>query len=249
MSLFHAYFTIFENQLRKMKYSSLMFFFISISVFSQSDFDTAVNYFNSKQYEAAKSIFEKKVQQNPSDLKSIEFLGDIQSQYKNWDNAIFYYQKLKVSNPNEANYFYKYGGALGMKAKESNKFKALMMMDDIKSSFEKAIKLNPKHIEARWALIEVYIQLPSIVGGSQEKAIQYSNELLKISPVDGCLSKGHIYEYYKKYDLAEIQYQKAISIGNSKNSYQKLADLYKNKMNLPQKAKQTLITYNEINKT
>ncbi len=232
-----------------MKYSILIFFFISISGFSQSDFENAVNFYKTQQYENAKVIFEKRVSQNPSDLKSIEYLGDIQSQYKNWDGAISYYKKLKLSNPNQANYFYKYGGALTMKAKESNKFSALLMMDEVKSSFEKAIKINPKHIEARWALIEVYIQLPSIVGGSQEKAIQYSDELLKISPVDGYLSKGHIYEYYKKYTLAESQYQKAIMVGNSKNSYQKLANLYKNKMNLPEKAKQTLSTYNEINKT
>jgi hypothetical protein len=33
----------------------------------------------------------------------------------------------------------------------------------MKSSFEKAISLNPKHIESCWALIELYIQLPGIV--------------------------------------------------------------------------------------
>jgi hypothetical protein len=49
-----------------------------------------------------------------------------------------------------------------MKAKDSNKFKALGMIDEVKSSFEKAISLNPKHIESRWALIELYIQLPGI---------------------------------------------------------------------------------------
>jgi hypothetical protein len=38
-----------------------------------------------------------------------------------------------------------------MKAKDSNKFKALGMIDEVKSSFEKAISLNPKHIESRWA--------------------------------------------------------------------------------------------------
>ena len=40
-----------------------------------------------------------------------------------------------------------------MKAKECNKFKALGMIGEVKDSFEKAIELNPKHIEARWALI------------------------------------------------------------------------------------------------
>jgi tetratricopeptide (TPR) repeat protein len=130
-----------------------------------------------------------------------------------------------------------------MKAKESNKFKALGMIDEVKGSFEKAIILNPKHIEARWALIELYIQLPGIVGGSQSKAIKYSNELMRLSPVDGYLSKGHIDEYFKRYTAAEQQFKKAIAISGSKMSYQKLANLYKNKMNQPEKAKSILEQY------
>jgi hypothetical protein len=50
------------------------------------------------------------------------------------------------------------------------------MIGEIKESFEKAIKLNPAHIDAR-ALIELYIKLPGIVGGSETKALKYSNEL------------------------------------------------------------------------
>jgi hypothetical protein len=46
-----------------------------------------------------------------------------------------------------------------MKALEVNKFKALGMIGEIKESFEKTIKLNPAHIDARWALIELYIKL------------------------------------------------------------------------------------------
>jgi hypothetical protein len=78
-----------------------------------------------------------------------------------------------------------------MKAKDSNKFKALGMIDEVKSSFEKAISLNPHR--TCWALIELYIQLPGIVG-KESKAIKYSNELLRLSPVDGYLSRGHIDE-------------------------------------------------------
>jgi hypothetical protein len=46
-------------------------------------------------------------------------------------------KKLKQIKPSEANYSYKYGGALGMKALEVNKFKALGMIGEIKESFEK----------------------------------------------------------------------------------------------------------------
>ena len=114
-----------------------------------------------------------------------------------------------------------------------------------KQSFEKAIALNPKHIEARWALIEIYLQLPGIVGGSERKANSYANELMKISLVDGYLAKGHIAEYFDRYQEAEKNYKKAIEVGGSKNTYQKLANLYRNKLNQPEKAKQLLELYQE----
>lgn len=231
-----------------MKYLYYIIFF-PILVSSQINIESAEKYIKEQQYAKANSVLESLLKQNPNDLRSIEYLGDIQCYLKKWEKAVPYYKKLTELNPKNAQYFYKYGGALGMYAKESNKFKALFMMDEVKASFEKTISLNPIHIEAHWALIEVYIQLPAMVGGSQFKAIQYSDELLKISPIDGYLSKGHIFEFYKKYDRAEQQYLKAIALGNSKTSYKKLADLYKNKMNLPLKAKQIITTYNELNKT
>ncbi len=212
-------------------------------IWSQSGFDTAEKLFKEEKFDQARPIFENFLKSNPSSLKTIEYLGDIAGRNKSWDTAIGYYKKLKQLKPSEANYYYKYGGALGMKASQVSKFKALGMIDEVKSSFEKAIVFNPKHIEARWALIELYIQLPGIVGGSESKAVKYSNELFRLSPVDGYLSKGHIEEYFKRYKIAEQNYKKAIAIGGSKMSYQKLANLYKNKMNEPEKAKSVLEEY------
>jgi tetratricopeptide (TPR) repeat protein len=213
---------------------------IPIFVISQTDFDKAEKLFLSKNFEQSKVLFQNYLKDNPNNIKTIEYLGDIAGQNKSWDNAIYYYNKLKQLKPMEANYHYKYGGVMGMKAKESNKFKALEMITEIKSSFEKAISLNPKHIEARAALVEFYLQLPGIVGGSEKKALLYANEIAQISAVDGYLSKGHIAEYFGRFKEAEIQYKKAIEISKSKNSYRILANLYKNKMGQPEKAKSIL---------
>ncbi|WP_317129730.1 tetratricopeptide repeat protein [Flavobacterium gawalongense] len=219
------------------------FLLLPLMIWSQSNFDKAEKFFKEEKFDQAQSIFESILKTNPSDLKTIEYLGDIAGRNKSWDKAIGYYKELKQSKPSEANYYYKYGGALGMKATQVNKFKALGMIDEVKGSFEKAIAFNPKHIEARWALIELYIQLPRVVGGSESKAIKYSNELLRLSPVDGYLSRGHIDEYFKRYKVAEHQYKRAITVGGSKASYLKLANLYKNKMNEPEKAKSVLAEY------
>lgn len=203
---------------------------------SQTDFDKAEKLYFLKKYEQSKLLFENYLKENPNHLKTLEYLGDIEGQNKSWDKAIYYYKKLKLLKPLEANYYYKYGGVLGMKAKNSNKFKALGMISEVRTSFEKAISLNPNHIEARLALVELYLQLPSIVGGSEKKALHYADEIAQISEVDGYLSKGHIAEYFGRFKEAEVHYRKAVEISKSKNSYRILANLYKNKLGQPEKA-------------
>ncbi|PZQ87958.1 MAG: hypothetical protein DI548_05345 [Flavobacterium johnsoniae] len=232
-----------------MKHFFLILFLFPLAVFSQSEFAKAEQFFDKGNYEKAKEIFTALYKKNPKDVSVIEYLGDIGGHTKKWEEALLYYEKLKELKPSEANYYYKYGGALGMKAKESNKFKALGMIGDVEDSFKKAIELNPKHIESRWALVELYLQLPAIIGGSERKAQKYADELMTLSAVDGYLSKGHIAEYFKRYKEAEKNYKKAIEIGKSKTTYKKLADLYKNKMKQPEKAKAVLDEYAEISKT
>jgi tetratricopeptide (TPR) repeat protein len=226
-----------------MKALLIVFVLIPFLVISQNSFDKGEKLFKEGKFDQASPFFESFLKSNPSNLKTLEYLGDIAGYNKSWDKAIIYYKKLKSLKPSEANYYYKYGGVLGMKAKESNKIKALGMIGEVKNSFEKTIKLNAKHVEARWALIELYLQLPAIVGGSEEKAIQYSDELKEISPVDGHLSKGHINEYFKRHKEAELEYKRAIIVGGSKVCYEALSNLYKNKMKEPAKAKVILEQY------
>jgi tetratricopeptide (TPR) repeat protein len=205
--------------------------------FSQSNFEKAEQLFEKQQLVQAKILFENHLKSNPNHYKTIEYLGDIAGHQKKWDEAIFYYSDLKKQFPKSANYWYKYGGALGMKAKSVNKFKALGMIDDVENAFLTATKLDEKHIDSRWALVMLYIELPGIVGGSESKAIKYSNELMQLSKVDGYLSKGYIDEYFKRYKKAETHYKKAHEIGNSKTTFQKLYTLYLNKIKDNAKAK------------
>jgi tetratricopeptide (TPR) repeat protein len=221
-----------------MKQIIIFFLFAPMLLWSQSNFEKGEKLFHSKKYEEAQVIFEGILKTKPSDVKTLEYLGDIASYNKSWEEALKYYKKLKELKPAEANYYFKYGGALGMRASEVNKFKALGMADEVKASFEKAIELNPKHVPARWGLIEYYLNLPGIFGGSESKAISYSNELLKLSPVDGYLSKGKIEEYFKRYIEAEKYYIKANEIGKSKTTFQKLYNLYLNKLKDAKKARE-----------
>ena len=208
----------------------------SLQLMANSDFEKAEKLFQQNKLAEAQLLFEKYLKENPTHTKTLEYLGDIAGANKNWDKAIVYYQKIKNQYPQNAVYQYKYGGVLGMKAKEVNKFKALGMLGDVENAFLNAAKLDPKFIDARWALVILYIELPGIVGGSETKAQKYADELMKLSKVDGFMAKGYIDEYFNRYAKAESNYKRAHEVGNSKTTFQKLYDLYQKKMKQPQKA-------------
>lgn len=205
-------------------------------IWSQTSFDKGKILFEQGKYASAEPLFEKDLKENPNNTKTIEYLGDISGYQTQWNNAIYYYEKLKTTFPKNANYWYKFGGAMGMKAKSINKFKALGMIEDIEDAFLTAAKLDAKHIETRWALVMFYVELPAIIGGSETKSQKYANELMSISKVDGCLAKGYIDVYFKRYLDAEKNYTKAHEIGYSKTTFNTLYDLYLNKLKNKQKA-------------
>ncbi|RXR17903.1 tetratricopeptide repeat protein [Flavobacterium amnicola] len=219
-----------------MKPIVFLFLFTSLNLWSQSNFEKGMQFFEQKKYVQAKPFFEEVIRQNPKNYEAIDKLGEVSVYTKNWDEAVRCGYKLKTVFPNNADYWYKYGGALGLKAKNSNKFKALGMIDDVKEAFETSANLDPKHIGVRWAMVMFYIELPGIIGGSEAKSQKYANELMRISKVDGFLAKGYIDVYFERYAAAEMNYKKAHEIGHSKTTFEKLYDLYLNKIKDEKKA-------------
>lgn len=225
-----------------MRFLIFFLFLIPMQNFA-NDFNRAEVLFQQGKYALAKPIFEEIVKDEPQNYKAIEYLGDIAGHFKKWDEALKYYEKLKKSDSKNANYQYKFGGVLGMKAKEGNKFAALGLLGDVEKAFLTAASLDLKHVDARWALVEYYLQVPGILGGSEKKAQKYAGELLVISPVDGYLALGYIQEYFSRYVNAETEYKKAFEIGQSKTTYEKLYNLYKNKLNQSKKAEALKIAF------
>ncbi len=216
----------------------LLFLFPTI-VYCQINFEEVQAFFEKKQFEEAENILNKYLEINPNSLQAIELLGDAYGHQKEWDDAINQYKNLVDREQNNANYHYKYGGAMGMKALSVNKFKALAFISDVKRAFLKAAELDVNHIETRWALVELYMQLPGIIGGSKNKSLRYAEELEYLSKVDGYLAKGYVYEYDDEPKLAETYYKMAITEGGSLTCFEKLTNFYENQ-NQPKKAIQNI---------
>lgn len=158
--------------------------------------------------------------------ESMELSGDVFGGLKLWDSALVYYENFKKLAPKNAASYFKYGGALGMMALSKNKFSALMYLDDIEASFQKAVSIDPTYVAAHWALIEYYLQVPSIMGGGSDRAMEQADELFKVSPVDGWMARARLAEDDEDFERAEQNYIKANNEGQSLWTYKGIISFY-----------------------
>jgi len=193
----------------KLKYNIVLFILCVTWGRAQENILTKANeYIVAKEYKKAIELIESNTGNSSSELKdklaeSYAYLGE-------WDKAIPIYEDLKDRHPENAEYWFRYGGVLAMKAQTSSRLTALTLIGRIKSSFIKAAELDNKHIDTRWALVDVYLTLPGILGGSISKAEQYADELKEISLIDGYISKGYVYEYDDEPSKAKDNYFKGL---------------------------------------
>lgn len=215
------------------RYLFVFLFLSSVSLSAQTAFEKGNELFQQKKYVQADQQYQKALEEEPGDLKIIEKLGDVAAYEEHWDEAAAHYKELVDREPNNANYNFKYGGTLGLKATHISRVKALFYVSDIKKYLKKAAELDPNHVETRWALVELYLQLPGLLGGSVSTAEDYADQLVEISPLNGYFSKGRIAEYEE--DDAEMRkyYKKALEYGDNQACIDELANLEKSNPSFP----------------
>ncbi|WP_411031111.1 tetratricopeptide repeat protein [Spongiimicrobium sp. 3-5] len=166
-------------------------------------------YISDKKYHKAERLLLSHGYPGTSDILR-DKLGEVYSCQEKWEEAIDIYRELAKQYPENAEYHFRYGGVLAKKAQSSSKFTAFTLLGRLKEGFLSAAALDAEHVGARWALVDLYVSLPGIVGGSISKAQKYAEELKAISPLDGYLALGYVFEYDERPQKAKQYYLKAL---------------------------------------
>ncbi len=129
----------------------------------------------------------------------------------NYDAAVSKAEAQVAAMPNSAEAHYFMGAAYGVKASNANMFSALGFAKKVRASFERAAQLDPKHIEARFGLIQFHTQAPGIAGGDEDEALRYANELAKINVAAGYRAQAYFKMRAKDEAGAMAEYRKALA--------------------------------------
>jgi tetratricopeptide (TPR) repeat protein len=147
--------------------------------------------------------------------------------------AIDILDKAIVESPQSAEAHFYLGKAHLDEGGKSSMFTAGGHVSKAMAAFEKAVALNPKYVDARFALAQMYAGAPSMMGGSIDKAIEQAKAIMPLDPAVGHRAYAVIYTQQKQIELAKKEFTDAIrDLPNSPKAHsyfgQYLVDTEKN---------------------
>ncbi|KPF69391.1 hypothetical protein IP84_05925 [beta proteobacterium AAP99] len=111
---------------------------------------------------------------------------------KRVDEAVKLAERCVEANPKAALCHNSLGGALGTKAISAGIMSAMGYATKIRDAFKTAVELDPKFTDARFNLMQYYLQAPGIVGGGKGKARDLAEDTAKVLPAAGALMRGSL---------------------------------------------------------
>src|SRR5262245_29961419 len=158
----------------------------------------------------AKAALETILKREPKNGPAAFQLGKMAYAAQDSEAAIERFGRAVEAAPDSSLYHMWLGRAHAQKAIKASNIKRAFIAPSIKKEFEKAVALDPKHIDARFDLARFYVLAPGIMGGSVEKAKAQAAEVRKLDALQGHQCFAMIYEQQKQYDLAEKEYLAAV---------------------------------------
>ena len=116
------------------------------------------------------------------------------------------FEKAVAQNPKSAEAHYWLGSAYGSMAQKASIFSQASLASKTREEFEKAVELDPNHLDARMGLLQYYTMAPGFMGGSYDKAFAQAAEIKKRDPLMGHRAAAFIYSHQKKTDEAKKEY-------------------------------------------
>lgn len=160
-------------------------------------------------YKDIETILQARLKSNPNDDSAYYYLGLAYFHQEKLDEAVRQCEKCLELNPNSSLYHLALAQALGRSVQKSGIFAQLGSVGRIKGAIEKAVALDPRSLNARFALVSFHLQAPGIVGGSWDEAVRQAKAFESIDPNKARLLWSTVHFYKKEYDKCIDQFLSA----------------------------------------
>jgi len=160
-------------------------------------------------------MLEQQVHRTSNDAEGYNLLCRAYFMTEAWDHGIAACERAINLDPQKSLYHLWLGRVYGEKADRAGFLSAAGLVKKVRTSFERAVELDPRSWEARSDLAEFYLEAPSIVGGGKDKAREQAAALMSLNPAMGHWILARIASKDKDSAGAEREYRAAIAASHS----------------------------------
>ena len=158
---------------------------------------------------------EQQISHSSTDPESYNLLCRAYFMIEEWDRGIPACERARDLDPQKSLYHLWLGRIYGEKADHAGFLSAAGLAKKVRTSFERAVELDPKSWEARTDLAEFYVEAPAIVGGGKDKAREQADALLPLNPAMAHWVLARVAGKNKDTAGAEREYRAAITASHS----------------------------------
>jgi len=155
---------------------------------------------------------QQQVSQSPENAEFHNLLCRAYFMAEEWDRGIPECERARSLDPPKSLYYLWLGRIYGEKAARAGFLSAAGLAKKVRTSFERAVELDPTSWEARSDLAEFYLEAPGVVGGGKDKALAQADALMSLNPGIAHWVMGSVAEKEKDMIGAEREYRAEIAV-------------------------------------
>jgi tetratricopeptide (TPR) repeat protein len=157
---------------------------------AEPDLSAGISLFERENYAEAKAFFEK--HNDGKNAQALYYLGRIGVEQEDYETAEAHLEKACALSPDTHEYVLWLGKAYGSHGREANMITKGLLAPKIHKAFARAVELKPDDVDSRQDLVSFYIEAPSFLGGSFEKAREQAAAIDALDSAEGARAFARI---------------------------------------------------------
>ncbi|MGH9721354.1 MAG: tetratricopeptide repeat protein [Bryobacteraceae bacterium] len=162
-------------------------------------------------WKRAKAVVEPLYNANPNDARLNYLMSQIKMIFRDLDAATALGEKAVSLDGSSADYHHHLSELYGLAAQRAGMFKGFGLAKKFRKENEAALKMNPKHTHALFALMSFYFEAPGIIGGDKNKARATAEKILETNAAEGYVARFELAEKEKNEAAMEESLKKAVA--------------------------------------
>lgn len=197
--------------------------------------DRAVQLFQAGDWAAARAEFSAAVLRNDRDAHAHYYLGRLAERDGDLPAAVRHLERAVQLDDHVSDYHLWYGKALAEQGMRGSKLKLPFVARHVRSEWERAVALDPRNLDAREAMLDMYSMAPRMLGGNLDKARDEAQAIARVDVTRGHLAMARLAMRANDGAAVEREAEAAIALApDTLRGYSLLAGWYGTRKQWPQ---------------